>query len=97
MLPSDAVPAWPGTAAPWYLRGVVSLSLMDDDRRTCDLSHFVVFTDVAKFRGWLAGILRPRRAIRPPNSASPATKQVETQTDLGDQPIWDSDPDPLPS
>ncbi|KAK3927447.1 Serine protease gd [Frankliniella fusca] len=101
--PSEAV-AVPVPGAPWFLRGVVSLSLMDGERRTCDLRHYVVFTDVAKFRGWLFGIIRaPRRpgatSVRPPPPPPPApgsSKQVEaeTQTDLDDQPIWDSDPLP---
>lgn len=82
----DTVP--PG---PWFLRGVVSLSLMDGERRTCDLRHFVVFTDVAKFRVWLGALIRRPARGRP---SAPATKQVETQTDVDDQPIWDSDPLP---
>lgn len=97
VLPGPVDPAQAGSAGaagPWFLRGVVSLSLMDGERRTCDLRHYVVFTDVAKFRGWLSGLIRaPRRALRPPPGS---TKQVEveTQTDLDDQPIWDSDPLP---
>lgn len=93
-----------GEGEPWFLRGVVSLSLMDGERRTCDLRHYVVFTDVAKFRGWLGALVRPRPAPARPQPHRPAnmqiaTKQVETQTDgdLDDQPIWDSDPDPLPN
>ncbi|KAK6621253.1 hypothetical protein RUM43_011559 [Polyplax serrata] len=37
----------------WYLRGIVSISPARNDSRVCDTSHYVVFTDVAKFLPWL--------------------------------------------
>lgn len=37
----------------WYLRGVVSTSLLDHQTRSCDLSKYVVFTDVSKFYDWI--------------------------------------------
>ncbi|KAL1129976.1 hypothetical protein AAG570_012920 [Ranatra chinensis] len=37
----------------WQLRGIISLSLLDQDKLTCDLTHFAVFTDVARFTDWL--------------------------------------------
>ncbi|XP_059479409.1 chymotrypsin-C-like [Neocloeon triangulifer] len=38
----------------WYLRGVVSLSLGDPKTFSCDLQNFVVFTDLSRFRNWIA-------------------------------------------
>ncbi|BES90980.1 serine-type endopeptidase activity [Nesidiocoris tenuis] len=38
----------------WFLRGIVSLSLLDPYRQTCDLTNYLVFTDVAKFTDWIA-------------------------------------------
>lgn len=43
----------PEGAVRWYLRGIVSLSLIDTNTGLCDLNHFTVFTDVAQFRTWL--------------------------------------------
>ncbi|KAJ8711194.1 hypothetical protein PYW07_008436 [Mythimna separata] len=37
----------------WYLRGVVSLSVARQGTIGCDPSHYVIFTDVAKFRHWI--------------------------------------------
>ncbi|XP_063980271.1 serine protease gd-like isoform X3 [Diachasmimorpha longicaudata] len=37
----------------YYLRGVLSLSLLDENLRTCDLSSYVVYVDVAKFLKWI--------------------------------------------
>ncbi|KAF6211776.1 hypothetical protein GE061_012291 [Apolygus lucorum] len=38
----------------WFLRGVISLSLLDPYKQTCDLSNYLVFTDVAKFTEWIS-------------------------------------------
>ncbi|XP_053972422.1 clotting factor B-like isoform X1 [Hylaeus volcanicus] len=37
----------------YYLRGIVSLSLLDRGRMSCDLSQFVVYADVAQYRDWI--------------------------------------------
>ncbi|XP_049881046.1 chymotrypsin-C-like [Pectinophora gossypiella] len=41
------------TDGAWYIRGIVSLSLSRKDIALCDPSSYVVFTDVAKYRGWV--------------------------------------------
>ncbi|XP_022832030.1 uncharacterized protein LOC111360359 isoform X1 [Spodoptera litura] len=37
----------------WYLRGVVSLSVAKKGVYRCDPTHYVIFTDVAKFLPWV--------------------------------------------
>ncbi|XP_076181121.1 serine protease gd isoform X2 [Ptiloglossa arizonensis] len=37
----------------YYLRGVVSLSLLDRSSMSCDLTQFVVYVDVAKYLDWI--------------------------------------------
>ncbi|RVE49130.1 hypothetical protein evm_006251 [Chilo suppressalis] len=37
----------------WYLRGIVSLSVARQNEYRCDPSHYVVFTDVARFLPWI--------------------------------------------
>ncbi|XP_004928951.1 clotting factor C isoform X2 [Bombyx mori] len=37
----------------WYLRGLVSLSVARQNECRCDPSHYVVFSDLAKFLPWL--------------------------------------------
>lgn len=37
----------------WYLRGIVSISLLDLDTRKCNLRQYVVFTDVVHFIPWI--------------------------------------------
>lgn len=41
----------------WYLRGVVSLSLLESEKQMCNVHEFTVFTDVAKFRDWILGLI----------------------------------------
>jgi secreted trypsin-like serine protease len=41
------------TNGKWYLRGIVSSSLINPDTYECDTSNFVVFTDVTKFTDWI--------------------------------------------
>ncbi|XP_044261135.1 serine protease gd-like [Tribolium madens] len=41
----------------WSLRGVVSISTYDPIKQSCDLTNYVVFTDVSKFRSWLLAIV----------------------------------------
>ncbi|KAI5633007.1 trypsin domain-containing protein [Phthorimaea operculella] len=47
----------PKTGA-WYVRGIVSLSVSRTDAALCDSSQYVVFTDVAKFRGWVTKLVK---------------------------------------
>ncbi|XP_063218551.1 serine protease gd-like isoform X2 [Bacillus rossius redtenbacheri] len=47
------IPMEDGLGLRWYLRGVVSLSLLDKSVYSCDLSQYVVYTDVAKYSDWL--------------------------------------------
>lgn len=37
----------------WYFRGIISTSLLDPKTKSCDLTKYVVFTDVAKFQLWI--------------------------------------------
>ncbi|KAL0818500.1 hypothetical protein ABMA28_008955 [Loxostege sticticalis] len=37
----------------WYLRGLVSLSVKSHNEYRCDPTHYVVFTDIAKFLPWI--------------------------------------------
>nr|CAD7414853.1 unnamed protein product [Timema poppensis] len=41
----------------WHLRGLVSISVSQENKRICDTSHYVVFTDIAKYLEWIQGIL----------------------------------------
>ncbi|KAJ2937801.1 hypothetical protein O0L34_g18582 [Tuta absoluta] len=47
----------PKTGA-WYVRGIVSLSVARSDLALCDSSQYVVFTDVAKYRGWVTDLVK---------------------------------------
>jgi secreted trypsin-like serine protease len=40
----------------WYLRGIVSASLLDGD--LCDTKNYAVYTDVTKFNGWIQGFVQ---------------------------------------
>ncbi|KAK6621260.1 hypothetical protein RUM43_011566 [Polyplax serrata] len=40
----------------WVLRGIVSLSLMQDGEVMCDVHEYTVFTDVAKYQDWILGL-----------------------------------------
>ncbi|CAH4030722.1 serine protease gd-like isoform X1 [Pieris brassicae] len=42
----------------WYLRGLVSLSVAKHNEYRCDTSHYVIFTDLAKFLPWLKDNIR---------------------------------------
>jgi len=50
-----------GTA--YYLRGVVSSSLLNANRG-CDVNSYAVFTDVIKYVDWINGISTDRFAVR---------------------------------
>lgn len=41
----------------WYLKGIVSMSLSEPFKRTCDLKNYVVFTDASKFLDWIKTIV----------------------------------------
>ncbi|XP_052739190.1 serine protease gd isoform X6 [Bicyclus anynana] len=41
----------------WYLRGLVSLSVARHNEYRCDPTHYVVFTDLAKFLPWIRGYI----------------------------------------
>ncbi|KAG8236527.1 hypothetical protein J437_LFUL015801, partial [Ladona fulva] len=38
----------------WFLRGIVSLSLLDFKKGTCDLNNYIIFTDVSKYGDWIS-------------------------------------------
>lgn len=43
----------------WTLRGIVSMSILDPlSNKKCDLTEYIVFTDIAKFSNWLYSIIR---------------------------------------
>ena len=37
----------------WYIRGIVSISLQNEDRTSCDPYNYIFFTNVAKFIPWI--------------------------------------------
>jgi secreted trypsin-like serine protease len=37
----------------WYLRGIVSSSLVDWVKSTCDTKSYAVFTDASNFTQWI--------------------------------------------
>ncbi|KAG5681576.1 hypothetical protein PVAND_010995 [Polypedilum vanderplanki] len=41
----------------WYLRGVVSSSLIDANTLACDTQNYAVFTDTAAFKDWILQII----------------------------------------
>lgn len=41
----------------WYLRGVVSMSLLENEKQMCNVHEFTVFTDVAKFTDWILDLV----------------------------------------
>lgn len=42
----------------WQLRGLVSISVALQNQFKCDASHFVVFTDAAKYLDWIAKAMK---------------------------------------
>jgi secreted trypsin-like serine protease len=42
----------------WYLRGIISSSLVDLAQSTCDTKSYAVFTDVSKFTQWIHGFVQ---------------------------------------
>lgn len=41
----------------WQLRGLVTISVALQNRFKCDASHYVVFTDIAKFLDWIKRVM----------------------------------------
>lgn len=37
----------------WYLRGIISSSLVDPETLLCDTNNYAVFTDTAKYTSWI--------------------------------------------
>lgn len=42
----------------WYLRGIVSSSLVDKENFMCDTKNYAVFTDVAIFNDWIVNYIK---------------------------------------
>lgn len=42
----------------WYLRGIVSSSLLDRALGTCDTKNYAVFTDVVRYNVWVQGYIQ---------------------------------------
>lgn len=42
----------------WQLRGLVSISVAVQNQFKCDASHFVVFSDVAKYLNWVGEAMK---------------------------------------
>jgi hypothetical protein len=41
----------------WQLRGIVSNSMPDDnDKERCNINHYVIFTDIAPYLGWIDSV-----------------------------------------
>uniref|UniRef100_A0A182STS5 Peptidase S1 domain-containing protein n=1 Tax=Anopheles maculatus TaxID=74869 RepID=A0A182STS5_9DIPT len=50
----------------WYVRGVVSFMPLRENIGLCDGTKYTVFTDVAKYRDWIAQFINPTLAsVRP--------------------------------
>lgn len=41
----------------WQIRGMVSISVALQNQFKCDASHYVVFTDIAKYLDWVKSAL----------------------------------------
>jgi secreted trypsin-like serine protease len=37
----------------WYLRGIVSSALYNQEIFMCDVNNYAVFTDAAKYKSWI--------------------------------------------
>uniref|UniRef100_A0A182KCI6 Peptidase S1 domain-containing protein n=1 Tax=Anopheles christyi TaxID=43041 RepID=A0A182KCI6_9DIPT len=50
----------------WYVRGIVSFMPLRENIGLCDGTKYTVFTDVAKYRGWIGQFINPTLAsVRP--------------------------------
>nr|XP_026492028.1 chymotrypsin-like elastase family member 2A [Vanessa tameamea] len=49
------------TTGSWYVRGIVSVTVARTDQPICDPKHYVVFTDVEKYRPWIDAYLENER------------------------------------
>ncbi|CAG9792313.1 unnamed protein product [Diatraea saccharalis] len=52
-VPDESQNIAPNASGAWYVRGIVSLSVSRSDVPICDPYQYVIFTDVAKYKGWL--------------------------------------------
>ncbi|RVE42892.1 hypothetical protein evm_012447 [Chilo suppressalis] len=52
-VPDDSGTTAPDASGAWYLRGIVSLSVSKVNVPICDPYQYVIFIDVAKYKGWL--------------------------------------------
>lgn len=41
----------------WQIRGMVSISVALQNQFKCDASHYVVFTDIAKYQDWVTSAM----------------------------------------
>lgn len=51
-IPSYSYPLKSRSGA-WYVKGIVSVTLVKEDLTLCDPKAYTVFTDVAKYRNWI--------------------------------------------
>ncbi|XP_065341165.1 serine protease gd-like isoform X1 [Cloeon dipterum] len=49
---------WDENSRRWAIRGVVSQSLWDPEKRSCDLKNYVTFTDISKLLDWIKQEIR---------------------------------------
>lgn len=42
----------------WTLRGIVSLAIEDPANRSCDLTKYFIFSDVAKLTRWIENTMK---------------------------------------
>ncbi|CAH0403307.1 unnamed protein product [Chilo suppressalis] len=52
-VPDDSGTTAPDASGAWYLRGIISLSVSRVNVPICDPYQYVIFIDVAKYKGWL--------------------------------------------
>ncbi|XP_072946360.1 chymotrypsin-like elastase family member 2A isoform X2 [Epargyreus clarus] len=52
-VPDTAKDDAPNAQGSWYVRGIVSMTASRKDVAICDPHQYVVFTDVAKYTGWI--------------------------------------------
>lgn len=42
----------------WFLRGIVSMGVLEPGINRCNLKEFVVFTDVSKYKNWIEAFIK---------------------------------------
>lgn len=45
---------WNDRQQRWFLRGVISMSLVDSETKSCDFKYYSVFVDLSKFTEWIS-------------------------------------------